>query len=80
MSDRDEARLTLGQRLMLGLVIAPGSLLLALGTWSDLLSPNVLEWSLLEHVVTWIYLLFLVWVGAWTMTMAVTGRAPEGLQ
>lgn len=74
----DDARLTPGQRLMLGLVISPGALLMALGTLFGPLSTPVVEWDVVEVVVNWVYVLFLAWVGGWTLTMALTGRAPEG--
>lgn len=71
----DDTGLTLGQRLMFGLVIAPASLLMALGTL-DSLSTRVHEWSAVETLVHWIYVLFLAGIGAATLTMAVTGRVP----
>jgi hypothetical protein len=71
----DDTGLSLGQRLMFGLVIAPASVLMALGTL-DSLSTHVHEWSAVEALVHWIYVLFLAGIGAATLTMAVTGRAP----
>jgi hypothetical protein len=68
-------RLTLGQRLMLGLVVAPAALLMALGTL-DSLATEAQNWGTVETVVHWIYVLFLASVTAWTSTMAVTGRGP----
>jgi hypothetical protein len=73
---RDGQTLTLGQRLMLGLVIAPGSLLMALGTL-DSLATGAPRSGTLGAVVDWIYVLFLAGVGVWTATMAVTGRGPR---
>lgn len=73
----DDARLTLGQRLMLGLVIAPGSLLMALGTLVDPLATGMIE-NAAEAVVNWAYVLVLAGVGAGTLSMAVMGRVPGG--
>jgi hypothetical protein len=72
----EEARLSLGQRLMLGLVIAPGALLMALGPLFGTLSSRVLQLGTVETVVNWLYVLFMACVAAGTLTMAVTGKVP----
>jgi hypothetical protein len=71
-------RLTRGQRLMLGLVLAPGAAVMALAALVDLTAAPELGRDTLEILVTAIYVVFVGWIAGWTAWMAVTGRDPGG--
>jgi hypothetical protein len=71
----EPTRLSPGQRLLLGLAVAPACLSMALGTLVGLIDDGAGS-ATLGAVVAWLYVLFLVVVGAGAGVMAVTGRAP----
>jgi hypothetical protein len=74
---REPTTLSVGQRLLLGLAVAPACLSMALGTLASLVTDGTGGAATVTTVIEWVYVLFLLTLGGWTSSMAITGRGPE---